>query len=259
MIIGQGRPGLTILFRQFLARLPQFCCFCHQKTNTGRDLCRYCEHHLPQICDFSSKNGSTLCLRCGSEWPFAQDLQLCACCAKYRTEINQIISPYRYGFPIDYLISRLKYQQHLPTGRLLGSLLAQQVKLNINIDQFPDILLPVPLSRERYQQRGFNHANEIARSCGLELGIPVYDQSVGRHFDTGSLAGLTRAERGARIRGAFWAAENLNSARIAIVDDVLTTGATSGELATELRDSGVNECQLWVLARTPVSGAVSGS
>lgn len=255
----QGRLGLPNIVRQLWSRLPQFCCFCHQKTDTQRDLCRFCQQHLPTICDFSTETGSTWCLRCGYALVSNVEHQDCAHCAKYQTAISQIISPFRYGFPIDHLIGRLKYHQHLASGQLLGSLLAQKVKDVVNIDHYPDILLPVPLSVQRYRQRGFNHAAEIAFACGKELGIPVQAQAVGRHFDTGSLAGLSRAERSMRIRGAFWADERLRSTRVAIVDDVLTTGATSGELATELCDFGATDIQLWVVARTPVTGKDSGS
>lgn len=256
---GHGWSNLPNLYSQFLAQLPQFCCFCHQKTETGRDLCRYCQPHLPRIGENSSKFGSTLCLRCGWEWPSDKKRQQCAHCAKYQSRIRQIICPFRYESPIDYLIGRLKYHQHLPSGRLLGSLLAQEVAVAIKPIDYPDWIMPVPLNSQRYRQRGFNHALEIARSCGSELGIPVLADSAGRHFDTGSLAGLSRAERGMRIRGAFWVCESLRGSRVAIIDDVLTTGATSGELTTELLDSGVGDIQLWVVARTPVTGKEGGS
>lgn len=251
---GHGRPSLSNLFRQFSACMPRFCCFCHQKTGTDQDLCTFCQSHFPKIAENDTKNGSALCLRCGFEWPSSLLRQECAHCAKYQTVIESIISPFRYGFPIDHLIGRLKYQQHLPSGQLLGTLLAQQVAVDARADLWPDCLLPVPLSLERYRDRGFNHAEEIARACGAQLGIPVLGNAVGRHFDTASLAGLSRTERSLHIRGAFWVCERLAGLRVAIVDDVLTTGATSGELATELIDSGVNEIQLWVVARTPVTG-----
>jgi len=254
MKIGHGRPDLPSLVRQFTARLPQFCCFCHQKVDTGRDLCRNCQLQLPVISQKSSESGSALCLRCGWEWPAVEERQYCAYCDKYQTAVERIICPFRYGFPIDQLIGRLKYRYHLPTGRLLGSLLAEKVVGSLDTDSFPDSLLPVPLNRQRYRQRGFNQSVEIARACGSRLGIPVLNEEAGRHFDTGSLAGLSRAERGMRIRGAFWVSECLRGTRVAIVDDVLTTGATSGELATELIDSGVSDVQLWVVARTPVYG-----
>lgn len=249
---GQGRSGFSNLLSQMVDYLPQFCCFCHRKTATQRDLCEYCESHLPRIGEKSSKNGSTLCLRCGIEWPYPNERQQCAECANYQTRVSRIVSPFRYDFPIDFLIGRLKYKQHLQTGRLLGSLMAQQARKSlIDANNYPDFLLPVPLSHERYCDRGFNHAAEIANSCGAELGIPVLPYVAGRHFDIGALAGLSRAERSMKIRGAFWVSDDVRSSRVAIVDDVLTTGATSGELATELVDSGVNDVQLWVVARTP--------
>jgi len=259
MKIGHGRSGLPILFRQFLAHLPQFCCFCHQKTDTGRDLCRYCQAHLPEISENLSQFGSTLCLQCGWQWPSTEKKRECVYCAKYQSVIKQIICPFRYDFPIDCVVGRLKYHHHLPSGRLLGSLLAAEALKAMQAVDFPDVFLPVPLNNQRYRQRGFNQALEIARSCGSELGIPVLAKSAGRHFDTGSLVGLSRAERAMRIRGAFWVGENLRGARVAIVDDVLTSGATSGELATELYDSGVSEIQLWVVARTPATGKEGGS
>jgi len=256
---GHGRPGLPYLFQRILARLPQFCCFCHQKTDTGRDLCRFCQTHLPRISQKLTNSGSTVCLQCGLEWPWQEEQQQCANCAKFQSAIDQIICPYLYGFPIDQLIGRLKYSHHLATGRLLGSLLAEQVGAKLKKAEYPDFLLPVPLNSERYRVRGFNHALEIARYCGKELNIPVLVNASGRHIDTGSLAGLSRAERGLRIRGAFWVSESLRGARVAIVDDVLTTGATSGELATELLDSQVDDIQLWVVARTPVTGTDGAS
>lgn len=256
---GHGRSGLSISLGQFLARLPQFCCFCHQKTASGRDLCKYCQSYLPKISQETSNSGSTLCLQCGWQWPSIDKRSECVHCAKYQSVVRQIICPFRYDFPIDQLIGRLKYHQHLPTGRLLGSLLAQQVSNEADSSDYPDWLLPVPLNHQRYMQRGFNHALEIAQSCGTELGIPVAANMAGRHFDTGSLVGLSRAERAMRIRGAFWVSEQLRGARVAIVDDVLTSGATSGELATELFDSGVSDIQLWVVARTPDTGKEGGS
>ena len=144
----------------------------------------------------------------------------------------------------------MKYQEKLSAGRLLGSLLAAEIKNRINIDQYPDCLLPVPLSPARYRARGFNHAAEIAHWCGRDLGIEFLPDGSLRRFDTESLVGLSRAERGLRIRGAFGCQESLSGRRVAIVDDVLTTGATAGELTTELLDNGVQEVQLWVLART---------
>jgi len=200
-----------------------------------------------------------VCLRCGFVWTDAIWRLECAHCVNFRTGFDFVISPYRYDFPIDGIIQRLKYQQHLPSGRLLGSLLASEVAHRLNTFEQPDVLLPVPMHATRYRQRGFNHAAEIATWCGQSLGIASCPQFVERRFDTGSLAGLSRAERGLHIRGAFRVVEDLQGLTVAVVDDVLTTGATAGELATELLDNGVKSVQLWAVARTPFTGTASGS
>ena len=257
---GHGWPRLRTLAGQILTRLPQFCCFCHRKTDTGCDLCQFCQSHLPPIVAISdSKPPSSICLRCGFAWADTELRQECAQCVNYQTGLERIICPYRYDFPIDGIIRRLKYQQHLPSGRLLGHLLANEVDSRLDIAAYPDYLLPVPLSLARQRMRGFNHAAEIARWCARQLHIECHPSAVGRRVDTGSLVGLSRAERGLRIRGAFWAHEALQGCSVAIIDDVMTTGATAGEFATELLDHGVREVQLWVIARTPATGNVGGS
>ncbi len=259
MKIGHGRPELPDLYRRFLSCMPRFCCFCHRKTGSGLDICRFCYQHFPSIVQISAKKSTALCLRCGSSWPATVERQKCVICDKYQTAIERIVAAFRYGFPIDHLIGRLKYAQHLPTGHLLGNLLAEKIRCSLEPPDFPDCLLPVPLHQHRYCERGFNQSVEIARGCGAALDIPVMPDAVGRRFNTGSLAGLSRAERGVQIRGAFRVSDRLRGCSVAIVDDVLTTGATSGELATELMDSGVQSIQLWVVARTPVTGNDGGS
>ena len=104
----------------------------------------------------------------------------------------------------------------------------------------------------RLAQRGFNHAADIARFAASRLNLPWSDELAERIEDTGSLAGLSRAEREHRIRGAFAVSDRVADQHIVIVDDVLTTGATSGELARELYDTGAATVELWVVARTPI-------
>ena len=257
---GHGRSGFALVWRQFLARLPQFCCFCHRKTDTGYDLCRFCASQLRPIVEQTTpKSSSSVCLQCGFVWPDAIRRDDCAHCVNYRTGFDRIVSPYRYDFPIDGIVQRLKYRDHLPSARLLGRLLATEVGNCLKPHEYPDVLLPVPMHASRYRQRGFNHAAEIARWCGQALSIACEPNLTQRRIETVSLAGMSRLERGLHIRGAFGVAENLNGKNVAIVDDVLTTGATAGELATELLDNGVSSAQLWTVARTPATGTAGGS
>ena len=205
-----GCPIKLARLSQNFARWPQFCCFCHRKTDTGYDLCRYCHAFLPALVQNSgSKTSTSVCLGCGFVWSDAILRSKCANCVKASSRIRQIICPFRYDFPIDGLIGRLKYQTHLPTGRILGNLLAKKVRQQLKPDQYPDLILPVPVSAARYRTRGFNQAAEIAHWCGRSIGVRSHPAAAGRRIDTGSLVGLSRAERGLRIRGAFWADEQL--------------------------------------------------
>ena len=111
----------------------------------------------------------------------------------------------------------------------------------------------MPLHASRLRERGFNQAQDIARWCGQVLGIGVQAGWVSRIVDTGALAGLSRMERQHRILGAFRANDALAGRRVAIIDDVLTTGASARELAREIYDSGADSVEVWVLARTSSS------
>jgi len=253
---GQGRPRLVSWLLKYIARYPHFCCFCHQKTNNPVDLCQSCWSHLPVI---RSKTDCfslpKYCLYCGNFVHVDKHSQKCAACAKNRSLFEQIICPFHYKFPVDHLIRRVKFNHHLPTSRLLGSLLADEVMNTKAIDggRLPDLLISVPAEPSRYRRRGFNPSTELANWCGKTLSIPLAAGQIGRHKGTPSLVGLSRAERTLAIRGSFWVSEQLRDKHVAIVDDVMTTGATAGELAPELMDTGVASVQLWVVARTPSS------
>ena len=162
---------------------------------------------------------------------------------------GRILVPYRYTFPIDKLIKRLKYRNDRQLARVLGTLLAISARSTREL-ALPDLLLPMPLHGLRQRERGFNQAQDIARWCGHYLGIEMSATLASRWVDTGSLAGLSRAERQHRILGAFRASDTLLNKHVAIVDDVLTTGASARELAREIYDSGAASVELWVLART---------
>ena len=109
----------------------------------------------------------------------------------------------------------------------------------------PDCLLAVPTHPTRLAARGFDHGADLARWTGRAAGVPGALDAARRIEDTGSLAELSRAERSVRIRGAFRVSEAVHGRRVALVDDVLTTGATAGELARECHDTGAASVELW--------------
>jgi ComF family protein len=245
-----------------------YCMICARKSDLGIDLCAECEGLLMRMRHIDRHGRETrVCSGCGSlSNPPPRDVSrlssadaqctaercsyYCAkCCASSRS-LTRIVAAYRYDFPLSGMIQQMKYQEKRQTARVLGSLLARAVGQRTANNQLPDMLIPVPLNRKRQLQRGFNQARDIARWCARDLNnIPV-NECVSRIVDTDSLAGLSRAERQFRILGAFRASPVVADKHVAIVDDVLTTGSTAGEMAREIYDTGASSVELWVLART---------
>jgi ComF family protein len=114
-----------------------------------------------------------------------------------------------------------------------------------------DFVLPVPLAPARLRARGFNQALEIARHVARATGTRLEPGLAERSRDTASQAELPHAERARNVRGAFRSMRALEGAVVALVDDVMTTGATLDELAATLKRAGAARVVNWVVARTP--------
>jgi ComF family protein len=108
----------------------------------------------------------------------------------------------------------------------------------------------MPLASARLRSRGFNQAHELARLAGRRLGVPVLAHACRKVTDTAPQAALPWNERASNVRGAFVCDANLTGMKVAIVDDVMTTGATLGELSKNLKRAGAVHVSCWVVART---------
>lgn len=150
---------------------------------------------------------------------------------------------YVYDFPVDALIQAYKYGGELRLSRLLGREVARQASAAV------DVIVPMPLSEARLRSRGYNQALELAREIGRRRGIPVWPRACRRVIDTPAQALLPWRERPKNVRGAFVCDADVRELRVAVVDDVLTTGATLNELARNLRRAGASEVHGWVAAR----------
>ena len=161
----------------------------------------------------------------------------------------------RFEHPIDDMIRRLKYQGEIAHARVFGVLLARTARQRGH--DLPRLLVPVPLHPARFRERGFNQAAAIARYAGRMLEIPVASHAVRRLRDTPSQTALGVSERHSNVRGAFGvrsaAAQRvlLQAAHVAVVDDVMTTGSTLGELRELLLEAGVRRVDRWAVARAP--------
>jgi ComF family protein len=155
-----------------------------------------------------------------------------------------------YQFPATVLVQQLKYRGNLACVRPLAAGLCDR----LDSESYPDLIIPMPLARRRLAVRGFNQAMELARSVAAEFGLDVATDVCRRVREGAPQADLPWKQRAANIRSAFACDYDLQGKTVAVVDDVLTTGATLNELALTLKRHGAREVIGWVAARTPAPG-----
>ena len=166
--------------------------------------------------------------------------------------MDRVHAAFCYGFPVDNLLPRFKFHHDLTAGRELSE--AMQVMLidpmSVDTDR-PLALIPVPLHPKRLRQRGYNQALELARPLSKAFGIPLLYDGLHRIRDIAPQSGLGALARRRNPRGAFAIGNHTLPAHIALVDDVMTTGATLYECARVLKRAGVQRVDAWVAARVP--------
>lgn len=212
---------------------PQSCQLCGADCEKGM-LCEPCAQDLPWL-------PPRRCVVCAS--PLTSGA-VCGACLDRPPRFDRVEAALAYRFPVDGLIHACKYGRRLALARLLGEQLARLVTPDV------DVIVPMPLARRRLAERGFNQALEIARVIADRTGIPLLRHACRKVVDTAPQAALPWDERARNIRRAFVCDADLRGMRIAVVDDVLTTGATLNELARVLRRAGAVEVVGWVVART---------
>ena len=177
----------------------------------------------------------------------------CGACIAAPLPFAQTVAAVDYGFPWSGLVTALKFHAALDLCDGLAQLMADAVRHGSA--RLPALVLPVPLGADRQAERGMNQAWELARRVAARLQLRAHAGLLTRRVETPHLADLPRDERARAIRGAFALAPGatalLRGQHVALVDDVMTTGATAAEAARTLLDGGAASVQLWVFARTP--------
>ena len=164
-------------------------------------------------------------------------------------QVASVIAPLRYEFPLTTQIHALKFSSARSLGRPLGLMLAEHLRRRLETEAV-DALVAVPLHRHRLLARGYNQALEIARPVAAELKLPLLIAGITRTLPTRPQSELDLHERHASVAGAFSVSRKLHGRNVAIVDDVITTGATVNSLADALRLAGAAEIHAWAGART---------
>lgn len=211
---------------------PESCPRCGCRSGDG--FCRECRQDFPRI--------ESPCSRCGLPSP-------CGPCPALRADwqLDALRAPFAYGPPLAIHLQNLKYGRQRHLGSALGTLLAAAIE---PAAAGVDALVAVPLHRRRLRSRTFNQAAEIAGAVARRLDRPMLFAGVCRIVDTQP---QTELDRTRRLRGpsrAFRVDRSLNGMRIAIVDDVITTGATVNALGRALRRAGATVVEAWSVARS---------
>jgi len=165
-----------------------------------------------------------------------------------------------YAFPVDRLLQQIKYGGRLALADWAGVVLADAVRRALaqrKPHDRPEQIVALPLAERRQRERGFNQAREIAARVAQATALPLATP-LARISGGPPQAALPWAARRRNVRGAFEAQADVRGARIALVDDVMTTGATLAEAARALGRAGAARVECWVVARTLPPGGRPG-
>lgn len=225
--------------RLLQALWPPRCLVCGERGDRGRDLCRSCTGALPWL--------HSACPTCAL--PLPMPASTCGACLRRAPPLGAVHAAFLYARPLDRLLPRFKFHGDLAAGRLLSQLLADACADWAR----PDALVPIALHRARLRQRGYDQALELARPLARRHGIVLCPQLLVRHRATAPQSVQSDADtRRRNLRDAFAVpADAALPAHVALVDDVMTTGATLHAAAKALRRAGVARVDAWVCARVP--------
>jgi ComF family protein len=211
----------------------QPCILCGALSHDGT-WCQACDADLPRlspahcpVCALPSPPGAT-----------------CGKCLKHPPAFNHTVAAYAYAFPVDKLIQAVKFSEQLALVAKLADALAQHITTR------PDGIVAMPLHPLRLRERGFNQSQLLAQRLADRLDIPLLRDTCQRIRNTSPQSTLPWQQRGKNMRKAFACNADLSGKRIAIVDDVMTTGASIEALAQALRHAGAAQISAWVVART---------
>jgi ComF family protein len=230
-------------FFEYLYRfLPHCCVLCGDRAN--QLICRACHSDLPR--------NERCCRTCALPLPAHQPI--CGDCLALPKHYQFTVCPLLYQYPVDHLILRFKKRDpHTWARALVPFLTTALVEHYGPSEPWPERLIPVPSHRFTRLRRGFNQAHALADMLSTTTAIPA-SPLVKRQGKVRPQKTLDRKTRFANLRGAFVCDARLSGETVAVIDDVITTGATA-ELITEcLLKAGAGQVHIWALARTPKPG-----
>jgi ComF family protein len=177
---------------------------------------------------------------------------ICGTCLRNPPAFDATVAAVDYAIPLDQLVLQLKFGARLALAPWFARQIRDAVLARPGLP-LPDLLCPVPLGDGRLVERGFNQALEIARPLAAALGVACHPALALRTLDTKAQSGVAPSVRADNVRGAFAVADAdlVEGRHVGLVDDVMTSGHTLGELAATFKRFGAARVTNFVFARTP--------
>ena len=216
-------------------RPAQPCVLCGSMSHNGL-WCMACDHALPYL-DMAH------CPTCALPTPSGE---VCGQCLGHPPLFTRTTAVFGYAFPLDKLIHAMKYGEQLA----LAHAFAEKLTHHIDKNHLPDCIIPMPLHPAKLRERGFNQSLLLAAKVARELDLNLLSDTCQRVRDTPPQSALPWKERKKNVRNAFRCDADLTGKHVALVDDVLTTGASMNALTEAVRKRGASEISAWVVART---------
>jgi ComF family protein len=195
------------------------------------------------------------CGRCANPLPLSAGsvaAPVCGACLAFPPAFDATVAAVDYAIPLDQLVLQLKFGARLALAPWFARRIRDAALATAALP-LPDLLCPVPLGPRRLVERGFNQALEIARPLAAALGVACHPALALRTLDTRAQSGVAPSVRADNVRGAFAVADPdlVEGRHVGLVDDVMTSGHTLGELAATFKRFGAVRVTNFVFARTP--------
>jgi ComF family protein len=216
--------------------------------------------HTPAA-DLTPRRVSTcLCAACAADLPWhtrdacpccaapSPAAAVCGACLARPPAFDASVAALAYRFPLDSLIPRFKYHGQLTIAPVLADSLIARLRDTAG-HALPDRVVAMPMHPARLAERGLHHANDLARRVARGLSLRLDEHSCRRVRDTPPQVTLKFDARRKNVRGAFACSTPLHGERVALVDDVMTTGTSLDALAATLKQAGAVHVSCWVVAR----------
>jgi len=188
------------------------------------------------------------CRACALPLESACATSVCGSCLSDAPPQDRSWTAFRYEAPIAQAIVELKFRGRLAPAHVIGGLMAEH--LARRSEPMPELLIPVPLHAQRLRHRGYNQALELGRELARRLSLRLDPRAAQRAHATREQTRLDAAQRRRNVRGAFTMECTVVRGRhVALLDDVITTGATVAELARAARAAGASRIEVWAAAR----------